>query len=206
MSEKGLQEQVAIVTGGARRIGRAISLTLAEAGANVVVHYLTSAAGVKSLVSEIQNQGVRAVAVEANLAEPATGKKLVEAAGRAFGRLDILINNAGIFERGTVEETTPELWDRFMAVNLRAPFALTQAFARRLPAAAEGNVINLIDQRVWNVTPTFTSYTASKVALWGLTRNLALAFAKELKPDGIHVATVTNPRRQAPANTARRSP
>jgi len=181
MSEKPLEGHVAIVTGGARRIGRTISLTLAAAGANVVVHYLTSAAGVKSLVSDIQSQGGRAVAVEANLAEPATGKKLVEAAQQAFGRLDILINNAGIFERGTVEETTPELWDRFMAVNLRAPFFTAQAAAPVMRAQKRGKIVNIASLGGLLAWPGYIPYAVSKAGVIHLTRCLARALGPEIQ-------------------------
>jgi NAD(P)-dependent dehydrogenase (short-subunit alcohol dehydrogenase family) len=119
------------------------------------------------------------------MSEKATQALMAKAAAAAGGPIICLVNNASVFERDSPVTATRESWDAHMQVNLRAPFALTQAFARQLPADAEGNVINLIDQRVWNVTPTFTSYTASKLALWGLTRNLALALAPRIRVNAI---------------------
>ena len=176
----------ALITGAARRIGRAIALDLAAAGWRVVVHYNRSAKEAKAVVEEIARAGGRAAAVKADLmSEKAIQALIDKAASAAQGPVTCLVNNASVFERDSPTTATKKSWDAHMQVNLRAPFALTQAFARRLPAAAEGNVINLIDQRVWNVTPTFTSYTASKVALWGLTRNLALALAPRIRVNAI---------------------
>ncbi|MBI1985320.1 MAG: SDR family oxidoreductase, partial [Rhodospirillales bacterium] len=103
----------------------------------------------------------------------------------AVGPLDCLVNNASVFKEDNPRTATRETWDAHMQVNVRAPFLLTQAFAAQLPKRTEGHVINLIDQRVWNVTPYFTSYTVSKVALWGLTQNLALALAPGIRVNAI---------------------
>ena len=174
-----------LVTGAARRIGRAIALDLAAGGWTVCVHFNRSEAEARVVVDEISAAGGTAVAVKADLAVEEDAAGLIERANAAIGPLNGLINNASVFEKDTPETATKESWEAHMQVNLRAPFQLTQAFARQRPDGAEGNVINLIDQRVWNVTPFFTSYTVSKVALWGLTQNLALALAPSIRVNAI---------------------
>ncbi len=175
----------ALITGGARRIGRAIALDLAAAGWTVAVHYNTSEAEAKEVVDEISGKGGEAAPVKADLAVEEDAAGLIERVVDLIGPITCLINNASVFQKDTPETVTKETWDSHMQVNVRAPLQLTQAFSRVLSDDAEGNVINLIDQRVWNVTPHFTSYTVSKVALWGLTQNLALALAPSIRVNAI---------------------
>ncbi len=174
-----------LITGAGRRIGRAIALDLAAAGAAVAVHYNRSKDDADAVVAEIAAGGGKAAAVQADLADEKAAAKLVARAAQALGPLNCLINNASVFEEDNPRTATRETWETHMQVNVRAPFLLTQAFATQLPKGAEGHVINLIDQRVWNVTPYFTSYTVSKVALWGLTQNLALALAPAIRVNAI---------------------
>jgi len=174
-----------LVTGAARRIGRAIALDLAKAGWTVVVHYNRSEAEALEVVAEITDMGGAATMVHTDLADEEGAAGLIKKAVDAIGPLSCLINNASIFEKDTPQTATKESWEFHMQVNVRAPFQLTQAFAEQIKDGAEGNVINLIDQRVWNVTPNFTSYTVSKVALWGLTQNLALALAPTIRVNAI---------------------
>ncbi|MGH6661667.1 MAG: SDR family oxidoreductase [Rhodospirillales bacterium] len=174
-----------LITGAGRRIGRAIALDLAAAGATVAVHYNRSKKDAESAVAEIKAGGGMAAAIEADLMDEKAAAKLVARAAAAVGPLDCLVNNASVFEEDNPRTATRETWDTHMQVNVRAPFLLTQAFAAQLPKGTEGHVINLIDQRVWNVTPYFTSYTVSKVALWGLTQNLALALAPGIRVNAI---------------------
>jgi len=176
---------VALVTGAARRIGRAVSLALADAGWDVVVHYRGAAADAETLVAEIEARGRRAVALKADLSAEAETEALMPAATAALGPVTCLINNASTFESDTVATSTRETWDTHMEVNLRAPFLLSQAFQAQLPPGAEGAIINIIDQRVWNLTPDFTTYTLSKAGLWGLTQILARAMAPEVRVNGI---------------------
>ncbi|NQU62486.1 MAG: SDR family oxidoreductase [Rhodospirillales bacterium] len=183
MSEDALK--TALITGAGRRIGRAIALDLAAAGWTVAVHFNRSDGEASAVVSEISNKGGKAVTVQADLALEDEAAGLVERTVAEIGPLSCLVNNASVFQEDTPETATKESWEGHMQVNLRAPFQITQAFAGQLPDGAEGNVINLIDQRVWNVTPYFTSYTVSKVALWGLTQNLALALAPWIRVNAI---------------------
>jgi len=175
----------ALVTGAGRRIGRAIALDLAAAGWNVAVHYFRSDGEAQEVVQEITAGGGKAVALAADLGDDAASTGLIEDAAAALGPLSCLINNASTFERDTVATATRDTWDAHMEVNLRAPFQLTQAFAAQLPDGGEGNVINIIDQRVWNLTPDFTTYTLSKAGLWGLTQILARALAPRIRVNGV---------------------
>ena len=136
-------------------------------------------------MDEISGQGGEAAPVKADLEVEDEAAGLIERAADRIGLITCLINNASVFQKDTPETVTKETWKSHMQVNLRAPFQLIQAFSRTLSDDAAGNVINLIDQRVWNVTPHFTSYTVSKVALWGLTQNLALALAPRIRVNAI---------------------
>ncbi|TAN55869.1 MAG: SDR family NAD(P)-dependent oxidoreductase, partial [Magnetospirillum sp.] len=154
--------RAALVTGAARRIGRAVALDLAEAGFAVAIHYSRSAGEAQAVAAEIIGRGGMAVALAADLAREDEAASLATRASLALGPLGVLVNNASTFERDDALGATRESWDLHMEVNLRAPFVLTQAFARQLPEGGEGVVVNLLDQRVWNLTPHFTTYTLSK--------------------------------------------
>lgn len=177
--------RTALVTGGAKRLGQAIALALAEAGFDIAIHYSTSAAEAAETVARIQALGRRAVALRADLAREAEVTGLVGQAAAALGPIGVLVNNASTFERDEWDDATRESWDQHLEPNLRAPFVLSQAMARALPPGAEGAIINLLDQRVWSLTPHFVSYTVSKAALWTLTRTLALALAPRIRVNGI---------------------
>ena len=175
----------ALVTGGARRIGRAIALTLAAHGWDVAVHYGTSRDDAETLAAEIRRRDRRAAALAADLTREAEVATLVPRAVEAVGPLALLVNNASAFERDDVLNVTRASWDRHLETNLRAPFVLMQEFARQLPVGAEGSVVNILDERVWNLTPYFTSYTVSKAGLWTLTQTMALALAPRIRVNGI---------------------
>ncbi|MBU6507626.1 MAG: SDR family oxidoreductase [Alphaproteobacteria bacterium] len=175
----------ALVTGGARRIGRAIALTLAAHGWDVAVHYGTSRDDAEALAAEIRGRDRRAAAIAADLTREAEVATLVPRAAKAIGPLALLVNNASAFERDDALTVTRASWDRHLETNLRAPFVLMQEFARQLPAGAEGSVVNILDERVWNLTPYFVSYTVSKAALWTLTQTMALALAPRIRVNGI---------------------
>jgi len=193
----------ALVTGAGRRIGRAIACDLARAGWAVAVHYNASAEAAAEAVAEIEAEGGRAVALRAELSDEAQVAALVADAAAALGPLGCLINNASTFENDTIESADRASWDRHMEPNLRAPFVLTQAFARALPAAAGGAVINLLDERVWNLTPWFLSYTLSKAGLWTLTQTLALALAPRVRVNGIGPGPALPSSNQTPEQFAR---
>lgn len=188
----------ALVTGGARRIGRVLVLALAEAGYAVAVHHHRSQAEADALVAEIARGGGKAVALAADLADEAEVKRLLPAAGAALGPIGVLVNNASIFGNDTVSTATRESWDAHLAINLRAPFVLIQEFAALLPPDSGGAVVNLLDERVWNLTPYFVSYTVTKAALWTLTRTMALALAPRIRVNGIGPGPTLPSPRQSP--------
>ena len=190
--------KAALVTGAARRIGRALARSLAEAGYAVAVHHRSSGAAAEALVSEIARSGGKAVALAADLSDEAAVRNLLPEAIAALGPIGVLVNNASIFENDTVATASRDSWDAHLAINLRAPFVLTQEFATRLPADAGGIVINLLDERVWNLTPYFVSYTLSKSALWTLTRTMALALAPRIRVNGIGPGPTLPSPRQSP--------
>jgi len=175
----------ALVTGAARRIGAAIAADLAANGWAVAIHYNTSAEDAAQLAETIGAGGGTAVTLQADLSREDAIAGFVGRAEDALGPLTCLVNNASVFENDIPETVTRESWDLHMQVNLRAPFVLTQAFARQLPDGIEGNVVNILDQRVWNLTPYFTTYTLSKAGLWTLTRTLAMALAPRVRVNAI---------------------
>ncbi len=190
--------KAALITGGARRIGRELALALAEDGFAVAVHYHGSHAAAEDLVERVRDRGGVAVALDADLADESAVAALPERAERELGPVGCLINNAAVFINDTAETATRRNWDLHMAVNLRAPFVLIQSFASRLPADAGGVVINMLDQRVWSLTPYFLSYTVSKSGLWTLTQTMALALAPRIRVNGIGPGpTLPSPRQTA---------
>jgi len=176
---------IALVTGAAKRIGRTIALDLAAAGWAIAVHHNRSGAEAAEVVAEIEALGGRAVALQADLENPAAVTALVPACVGAIGAPSLLVNNASLFlpdEIGTLETI---LWDRHQAINLRAPVMLAQALAAHLPGSVVGNVINIVDERVWKPTPQFFSYAISKAGLYEATIMLAQALAPRVRVNAI---------------------
>ena len=198
--------RAALVTGGARRLGRAIGLALAGAGFDIAVHCGTSRHDAEVTAADARALGRRAVVLPADLAVEAEVEPLVAQAADALGGpLGVLVNNASLFERDEWNTVTRDSWDAHLEPNLRAPFVLMQAFARALPASAEGVVINMLDQRVWSLTPHFVSYTVSKAGLWALTQSMALALAPRIRVNGIGPGPALPSPRQSSAQFARQS-
>ena len=167
------------------RLGRAIGLALAGAGFDVAIHCNASTAAAEATATDIHALGRRTTILPANLANEAEVAMLLGRAQAALGPVGVLVNNASTFERDEWNDTTRETWDSHMEPNLRAPFVLMQAFAKALPETAEGAIINMIDQRVWSLTPHFMSYTLSKAGLWALTQSMALALAPRIRVNAI---------------------
>ncbi len=178
-------DKIALVTGGAKRIGKSIVLRLAENGWSVAVHYRKSAAKAEAVANEVRLRGGRAVTIQADLTVEAEVVEIIPKVHATLGPLTLLVNNASVFEMDKADTATRESWDKHIEANLRAPFVLSQAFARQLPEGEEGNIVNLLDQRVWKLTPYFISYTIAKMGLWTLTRSLALAYAPRIRVNGI---------------------
>lgn len=179
----GERHGAALVTGGARRIGRAICLELAAAGFDLAIHHRASAEEAARLADEIRAAGRRAVCLSADLADAVATRALVGLAVEALGPLAVLVNNASVFADDRLESLTGESWSSHMDVNLRAPVLLSQAFAAQAP---DGSVIiNILDQRVLKPDPRFFSYGLSKSALWVATRTMAQALAPRIRVNGV---------------------
>ena len=184
----------ALVTGAGKRLGRAMALYLAGQGHDVAVHYATSRDEAEAVVTEIRALGRRAQAFKADLLVEAETAALIPAATAALGPLTVLVNNASIFEYDNIDTATRQSWDRHIESNLRAPYVLTQAFARQCPPAlpdengeplAQGLIVNMIDQRILKLTPEFSSYTIAKMGLWALTRTAAQGLAPHVRVNAI---------------------
>lgn len=202
----------ALVTGAARRLGRAMALHLAARGHDVAVHYAGSETEAGEAVAAIEGMGRRAVALRADLLDEGETAALVGRAAAALGPLTVLVNNASIFEHDTLQTATRTGWDRHVGSNLRAPFVLTQGFAAQVPAAvpdengeplARGLIVNMIDQRVLKPTPEFMTYTLAKMGLWALTRTSAQALAPHVRVNAIGPGPTMQGARQTPAHFAR---
>jgi NAD(P)-dependent dehydrogenase (short-subunit alcohol dehydrogenase family) len=190
-----MQNAAVLITGAARRLGRELALALAEDGHDIALHYAGSAVDAANTAAEIAALGVRVETLQADLLDEAQTETLVARAANALGRpLSILINNASIFEYDTLETATRRSWDRHLESNLRAPFLLTQQFARQAPPVttdahgeplASACVINMIDQRVRKLTPEFMTYTIAKMGLWAMTQTTAQALAPAIRVNAI---------------------
>ena len=189
--------RVALVTGGARRIGRTLALALAKDGWTVAVHYNTSHAQANTLVQEIEDVGGHAIAVHADLGDESQVLQVIPEVRTLAGSFDLLINNAAHFRHDTFSTMTRDTWDAHLETNLRAPFVLTQQFAAQRATAAVGVVINLLDQSVWNPPSDFISYTISKSALWVLTRTAAMALAPNVRVNAIGPGPTLQGQRQS---------
>jgi NAD(P)-dependent dehydrogenase (short-subunit alcohol dehydrogenase family) len=177
--------KVALVTGGAQRLGRAIVLELARAGFDVAIHFNTSRDEAEETRTKVHALGRQAVLLQADLADESQTQHLIHDTTEKLGPVGVLVNNASRFDRDEWHDATRQSWDDHIEANLRTPFVLIQAFARALPLTAEGVVINMLDQRVWSLTPHFVSYTISKAGLWALTQTMALALAPRIRVNAI---------------------
>ena len=173
---------VALVTGGSRRIGRALCEGLAAAGYRVAVHANGSLDEASALAARL---GSEAQAFRCDLRDRAAVADLVPRVRDALGPVGLLVNNASVFEHDGPADAGDDLWDAHFDVHLRAPVRLAQALVDGLPDAADGHVVNMIDQRVWRLNPQFTSYTLSKSAMWTMTRTLAQRFAPRVRVNAI---------------------
>jgi NAD(P)-dependent dehydrogenase (short-subunit alcohol dehydrogenase family) len=188
-----LDGQVAVVTGGAVRLGRALALALAREGVKLVVHYHSSAGPAQETVAEIDALGSEAVAMQADLSRSDQASLLVERAVAHFGRVDVLVNSAAIFEPGDVAQTTEAIWDRHFALNLKAPFFLSQAFARQVGKDRPAQIVNIADWRGVRPDRDYLAYSLTKAGLLALTRGLALALAPNVQVNAIAPGAILPP-------------
>lgn len=173
----------ALVTGGAKRIGRAIVLRLAEAGFDVAIHHRDSAQEAESVAQAVRAMGRRAAVVQADLTDEAQVRALIPAAAQALGPLTALVNNASVFQDDRVGGLDRAGWDLHLNTNLRAPVVLIEAFAAQ--AGAGGAVVNLLDQRVLKPDPRFFSYSLSRAGLWWATQTMAQALAPAIRVNAV---------------------
>lgn len=176
--------QTALVTGAARRIGRALALEAARAGYAVAIHHRHAEEDAASLAAEIAALGGTSAILAADLSDPDAPRSLIEPAEKALGPVTLLVNNASAFNDDRFGRAG-EHWDEHFAVNLRAPVMLAEAFAKHLPDGVEGLIVNILDQRVWRPNPQFFTYTLTKSALWTATQTMAQALAPRVRVNAI---------------------
>ncbi|MCG7391871.1 SDR family oxidoreductase [Microvirga sp. ACRRW] len=178
--------KIALVTGGAKRIGRSIVEHLVREGYGVAIHCRRSTDVAEEMARNIKTNGGHAVVVKGDLADASAVDRLVDDAVKGLGTpLTLLVNNASEFEPDEVETLTQDRWDRHFAVNLRAPMFLARDFARQLPPDRQGSIVNIVDQRVWKLTPQFFSYTLTKAALFTATQTMAQALAPRIRVNAV---------------------
>ncbi|NKB51277.1 MAG: SDR family oxidoreductase [Rhizobiaceae bacterium] len=175
--------KTALVTGGAQRIGRSICLGLADAGYAVSVHHNSSNTAANDLVAQINSNDGHAVPVQADLSNSREARGLIDRTVAELGPVGLLVNNASLFEEDSLDKLDDEVWDRHFAVHVKAPAILASAFSEQ--GIDDGLIINMIDERVWKLTPNFTSYTLSKSALWTATQTMAQALAPNIRVNAI---------------------
>jgi NAD(P)-dependent dehydrogenase (short-subunit alcohol dehydrogenase family) len=194
---------VAIVTGGARRIGRAIVEDLAAHGWAVAIHYNHSGNEAEELAAKLTKSFGKAAVVDAELDDLDAVLNIVPRVIERLGKPSLLVNNASIYEGDDIGALNPQLWQRQMTINLTAPVFLAEAFAKAVPESVEGNIVNVIDQRVLKPTPRYFSYQLSKQALWHATESLAQALAPRVRVNAIAPGPVIRNEKQTDAEWQR---
>jgi len=177
--------EVALVTGGAKRIGRTVVERLAGAGYSVAIHCGSAREEADALAAALIAAGGRACVTPADLADPAAVDTILPAAEAALGPVTLLVNNASSFLLDDVRSLDVAIWNRQFSINLRAPSVLAGAMANRLPEGCDGAIVNIIDQRVWKLTPQYYSYTLTKAALLTATQTMAQALAPRIRVNAV---------------------
>ena len=194
------RQKTALVTGGAKRIGRAIVEDLAAHGFAVAIHCNRSVEEASALAKDVVRKGGRATVIEADLLDLPAAESVIGRAADALGPVGLLVNSASIFEDDAAAAPDFDVWDGHFSIHLKAPALLTARLAETIADGQEGLVVNIIDQRVWRLTPHYFSYTLSKSALWTATRTLAQAFAPRLRVNAIGPGPTVPSSRQAQAD------
>jgi len=209
MNNRSLHGQVALVTGSARRLGRAIALTLGRAGASVVVNYHRSRTEALRTAREIEALGVEALVLRADVSRPAQVRAMFRAVEKRFRRLDILVNNAGVFFPGKWDKLTEQDWDRVLGINLKGTFFCAQAAARIMQRQKRGCIINISSLGGLEAWPSYAHYCASKAGVVMLTRCLARALAPHIRVNSVAPGTILIPgeeQSRVPENVIRTTP
>jgi NAD(P)-dependent dehydrogenase (short-subunit alcohol dehydrogenase family) len=189
-----------LVTGAAKRLGRAIALDLARHGWNVAIHYHNSEKEARATEADAKSAGTKVALLKADLSREEETAALIGRAAKELGPLTALINSASIFENDEWYSADRASWDKHMEINLRAPFVLSQEFARQVPRDGGGAIVNIIDQRVLKPTPQFLSYSLSKAGLHWLNTTLAQALAPRIRVNAVGPGPTMKNERQSPAD------
>ncbi len=186
-----------LITGGATRVGKAIALHFSKKGWNIGIHYFKSSLKAKNLKKIIEKNSVKATLIKADLKNIKQVEKIVSIAKKKLGPIDCLINNAALFERDDILNFTSKSWNDHLNINLLAPAILTREFAKQVSKKNSSNIINIIDQRVFKLTPIFMSYTLSKSALYTFTKTMAMRLSPNIKVNGIAPGPTIKSKRQS---------
>jgi len=192
--------KTALVTGGAKRIGKAIVEDLAAHGFAVAIHFNNSADEAEALARDIAGRGGRAAAVKAELCDFASVDGLIDRSQRALGPITMLVNNASVFESDEITDFDWNVWDQHFSVHVKSPALLARRFAEALPEGEEGLIVSVIDQRVWRPTPRYFSYTLSKMTMWSMTVTMAQALAPRIRVNAIGPGPTMPSSRQQPGD------
>jgi NAD(P)-dependent dehydrogenase (short-subunit alcohol dehydrogenase family) len=192
LTDKPLAGKTVLITGAARRIGRHLALTAAQAGANIVVHHGHSPAEAQEVCTQARKLGVKAWTVTADLNDYGQTGSLISAALN-YGPLDMIINNAAIFEPLSAQDTSLKDWLDHLNTNLTAPFLISRTFAASLPPEKEGRIINILDWRALRPGADHFAYTISKAGLAAMTQSLAVAFAPHITVNGLAFGAILPP-------------
>ncbi len=185
-----------LITGGATRIGKEIALHFSKKGWNIAIHYFKSSTKAKILKKNIEKNLVKVALIKADLKNSKQVKKIIPMANKKLGTINCLINNAALFEKDDIADFEIKRWNDHLNINLLAPTILIKEFARQAPKNNTSNIINIIDQRVFNLTPVFMSYTLSKSALYTLTKTMAMRLGPNIKVNGIAPGPTIKNKRQ----------
>ena len=185
-----------LITGGATRIGKEIALHFSKKGWNIAIHYFRSSAKAKILKKNIEKNLVKVALIKADLKNVKQVEKIIPVAKKKLGTINCLINNAALFEKDDIANFNIKGWNDHLNINLLAPTILIKDFAKQAHKKYTSNIINIIDQRVFNLTPIFMSYTLSKSALYTLTKTMAMRLAPNIKVNGIAPGPTIKNKRQ----------
>jgi len=185
-----------LITGAATRVGKAIALHFAEKGWNIALHYFRSSSKAKELKKIIEQNWVKVALIKADLKNSKQVEKIVPLAKKKLGAIDCLINNAALFEKDDIANFTTKSWNDHFNINLLAPTILTKQFAKQASKKTVSNIINIIDQRIFNLTPFFMSYTISKSGLQTLTKTMAMRLGPNIKVNAIAPGPTIKSKRQ----------
>jgi len=185
-----------LITGAATRVGKAIALHFAERGWNIALHYFRSSSKVRELKKIIEQNWIKVVLIKADLKNPKQVEKIMPLAKRKLGTIDCLVNNAALFEKDDISNFTTKSWNDHFNINLLAPTILTKQFAKQASKKTVSNIINIIDQRIFNLTPFFMSYTISKSGLQTLTKTMAMRLGPNIKVNAIAPGPTIKSKRQ----------